>query len=77
MEGETCLDSSTETCPADGCQGAVFAWPLLLEQRTVLPAPKVAEAVWAASAVPSPPKEGANGVGLTTEGPNPISRDFF
>ena len=38
-------------------QGAVFAWPLLLEQRTVLPAPKVAEAVWAASAVPSPPKE--------------------
>ena len=38
-------------------QGAVFAWPLLLEHRQQLPAAKLAEAVWAASAVPSPPKE--------------------
>ena len=54
-------------------QGAVFAWPLLLEQRTVLPAPKVAEAVWAASAVPSPPKERQR----QRRGANPISRHFF
>lgn len=38
-------------------QGAVFAWPLLLEHRAALPAAKLAEAVWAASAVPSPPKD--------------------
>ncbi|CAL1144864.1 unnamed protein product, partial [Cladocopium goreaui] len=38
-------------------QGAVFAWPLLLEHRQQLPAAKLAEAVWAASAVPSPPKD--------------------
>eukprot|EP00435_Cladocopium_sp_Y103_P029568 s7_g7.t1 len=38
-------------------QGAVFAWPLLLENRSMLPPSKLAEAVWAASAVPSPPKD--------------------
>ena len=36
-------------------QGAVAAWPLV--RRAELPAESLAEAVWAASAVPQPPKE--------------------
>ncbi|CAJ1434795.1 unnamed protein product [Effrenium voratum] len=38
-------------------QGAVFAWPLVLQRRKELPATWLAESVWAASAVPAPPKE--------------------
>lgn len=42
-------------------QGAVFAWPLVLQQRQELEAPQLAEAVWAASAVPSPSKDARHG----------------
>eukprot|EP00931_Biecheleriopsis_adriatica_P064774 TRINITY_DN39479_c0_g1_i1.p2 TRINITY_DN39479_c0_g1~~TRINITY_DN39479_c0_g1_i1.p2 ORF type:complete len:326 (-),score=36.73 TRINITY_DN39479_c0_g1_i1:4-981(-) len=38
-------------------QGALGAWPLVLEHREMLAGPCLADSVWAVSAVPNPPRE--------------------
>ena len=49
-------------------QGAISSWPLLMKHRSELPLSCLAEGVWAASGIPSPPREVVyEAVGLARE----------